>query len=124
MEPQLALQTAAILLGIGALGGLVMTVIRLKGAPRPPSSIAMAHGVLAAAGLTLLIYFWYTTGIAPLAKLATVVLILAALGGTYINLRYHSQMQPLPMSWIVAHAGIAVVGFVMLLFAVVQGRGS
>jgi hypothetical protein len=123
MEPQLALQTAAILLGIGALGGVVMAAIRLKVAPRPPSSLAMVHGVLAAAGLTLLVYSWCTVGIAPLAKLATSVLLVAALGGTYVNLRYHSQMQPLPVPLIVGHAAIAAVGFVILLFAIFQGRG-
>jgi hypothetical protein len=124
MEPPHAVQTAAILLGIGALAGLVMAGIRLKGAPRPPSSIAMLHGVLAAAGLTLLVYSWCTVGIAPMAKAATGILIIAALGGTYLNLRYHSQMQPLPVPLMIGHAAIAVVGFVILLFAIFPGSGT
>lgn len=122
MEPQLAMNTATILLGIGAVGGVVMALIRFTGAPRPPSTLAMAHGILAAAGLTLLIYMWATLGISSLAQAATVVLVLAALGGTYINLRYHSQIQPLPIPWVIVHAGIAVVGYALLLVSIVQAR--
>ena len=68
-----------------------MAAIRLKGVDRPPSSFAMAHGVLAAAALTLLIYSWFTVGIPQLAQIATGVLVLAAPGGTYLNLRFHSE---------------------------------
>ena|SRR5580765_1286662 len=120
METYTVMYTAAVLLGIGAVGGVVMALIRFSGAPRPPSALAMVHGLLAAAGLTLLVYTWAALGINSLAQAATLVLVIAALGGGYINLRYHSQMQPLPISWILAHAGIAVVGFGMLLVAISQ----
>jgi len=121
MEPQHAMQTAAILLAIGALGGLVMAAIRLKGADRPPSFFAMGHGLLAAAALTLLVYSWCTVGIPPLAQLATGVLVLAALGGAYVNLNYHAQMRALPIPLVIGHAATAAVGFVLLLLAVFQG---
>lgn len=121
MEPQHAMQTAAILLGIGALGGLVMAALRFKGAARPPSSFAMGHGLLAGAALTLLVYSWCTVGIPPLAQLATGILILAALGGAYLNLRFHAKMQPLPIPIIVGHAATAAVGLIVLLLAVFQG---
>src|SRR5690349_21866703 len=97
MEPHVALKTAALLLAVAAVGGATMALIRWRGADRPPSSFAMAHGVLAAAALTLLLYAWFTVGIPQLAKAATIVLLLAGLGGTYVNLRFHSQMRPLPM---------------------------
>lgn len=122
MESNLMMQTAAILFGIGAAGGLLMAGIRLKGSPRPPSSITMLHGVLAAAGLTLLIYAAFTLGIPGLAQLATVVLLAAAAVGTWINLRYHSQMLPLPIPTIVIHALVAVAGFGLLLAALYQLR--
>ena len=121
MEPMNAMQTAAALLGMGAVGGLLMAGIRLKGDPRPPSWIAMLHGVLAAAGLTLLIYAAYTVGIAPLAKVSILVLLAAALVGAWINLRFHSQTLPLPLKGIVAHALIAVAGLGLLLVAVIRG---
>ena len=125
MEPNLSMQAAAVLLGLGALGGLVMAGVRFSGAPRPPSWLAMFHGVLAAAGLTLLIYAAVTTGIPRLAQFALGLLVLAALGGTAINLLYHSKMLPLPKSWIVGHALVAVGGYSLLLvsvFRLVQGR--
>lgn len=122
MEPYLAMKTAAILFGIGALGGLVMAGIRLKGAPRPPALFAMAHGLLGAAGLTLLIYFAVTVGLPPLAQIATGVLALAAAGGVFINLRYHSQMLPLPIPLIIVHGLLAAGGFVLLLMALFQAR--
>jgi hypothetical protein len=123
MEPLLAMKTAAALLAIAALGGMTMAAIRLKGADRPPSSFAMAHGVAAAAALTLLVYSWFTVGIPPMAQAATGVLMLAALGGTYVNLRYHSQMLPLPIPLMVGHALVAVVGFGLLLLALMQPGG-
>jgi hypothetical protein len=123
MEPYLALRTAVVLLAIAALGGVTMALIRLRGADRPPSSFAMAHGLLAAAALTLLLYSWFTVGIPQLAQAATVVLGLAALGGTYVNLRFHSQMLPLPIPLMIGHALLAVAGFTLLLVAVIQTPG-
>lgn len=123
MEPYLAMKTALVLLGIGAVGGVVMAAIRLRGAPRPPSSFALAHGLLAAAGLTLLIYHALTLGLPQLADVATIVLVLAAVGGTFLNLRYHSQMQPLPVPLMFGHALAAVAGYVLLLMAYLQAPG-
>jgi hypothetical protein len=118
MEPNLSMQVATVLLGAGAAGGLLMGGIRLKGAERPPSWLAMGHGVLAAAALTLLIYAALTVGIPMLAKWALVLLILAAIGGAGINLLYHSKMLPLPIPLIIGHALVAVAGFVLLVVSV------
>ena len=118
MEPNLSLQVATILLGAGAVGGLVMAGIRLKGVERPPSWLAMAHGVLAAAALTLLTYAALTVGIPKLALYGLGLLILAAIGGAAINLLYHAKMLPLPIPLIIVHALIAVAGFVLLLVSV------
>ena len=120
MEPLLALQTAAVLFGIAAGGGLVMAVIRLRGAPRPPSSLAMLHGLLAAAGLTLLLYFAATRGIPSLAQAAAGVLLVAALGGAWLNLQFHSKLQALPIPVMLLHAVLAAIGFVLLLIAVLR----
>ena len=50
------LQTASILLLLTALGGLAMASVRFARKINPPSWLAMAHGFLAASGLTLLTY--------------------------------------------------------------------
>lgn len=118
MEPYFALKTATVLLGLAALGGVLMAIIRLRGAPRPPSWIAMAHGLLAGAALTLLLYFWARQGLPTLAKAGTGVLLVAAAGGTWLNLQFHSKLQPLPIPIMLLHAALAVVGFGLLLAAV------
>ena len=48
------LWTSTILLAIAAAGGLVMAGIRFAGNRQPPAALAMLHGFLAAAALTLL----------------------------------------------------------------------
>jgi hypothetical protein len=120
MEPILSITTATVLLAIAAAGGLVMAAIRFKGAPRPPSSIAMLHGLLAGAALTLLLYAWFTVGIPGLARAALLFLVVAAAIGIWLNLRFHSQMEPLPIKPIVAHALVAVVGFTLLVLVLLQ----
>jgi len=115
------MQAAVILLGITALGGLLMAIIRWRGAPRPPDWLAMLHGLLAAAGLTLLIHAALTVGVPSTALLALGVFVIAALGGVYLNLRYHAKQLPLPKGWIIGHAGLGVVGYGLLLLAVGTG---
>lgn len=111
------MKTAAVILALAAIGGLSMAVLRFRGADRPPSSLAMAHGLLAAAALTLLIYAAATAGLPSLAVIALVVLIVVALVGAAINLLYHSRVLPLPKPTIVIHGIVAVIGFVLLLLA-------
>jgi len=120
MEPSMSMQAATALLGVGALGGLVMAGIRFSGVPRPPSWLAMLHGVLAAGGLTLLIYTALTVGIPLMAQFALGLLVVAALGGTFINLQFHSKMLPLPIPLMIGHAVIAVAGFALLLLSVLK----
>lgn len=118
------LQTATILLGLTAIGGLIMAIIRFSGAERPPSWLAMAHGLLAASGLTLLLYAGLTAGIPQLAWYGVLLLVLAALGGAFLNLAYHAKLQPLPKNIIVIHALLAVAGFALLAWAAFGATGS
>jgi len=111
------METAAVLLAIAALGGLLMAIIRFKGADRPPSWIAMLHGLLAGAGLTLLIYAGVAAGIPGIAIAATALLVVVAAVGVWLNLMYHSKMLPLPKQTVVIHGAVAVVAFVLLLLA-------
>ena len=56
MNQMSMLQTASILLLLTAAGGILMAFQRLAHNANPPHWLAMAHGLLAASGLTLLIY--------------------------------------------------------------------
>jgi len=118
MDAQTMLRTAVVLLAITALGGLLMAGLRLNGHPRPPSSIAMLHGLLAAAGLTLILYAGFAAGIPGGGWGGLVLLLLAASGGLVLNLRYHSKGEALPVSLMLGHAALAVIGFVVLAISV------
>lgn len=120
MDPMTMMKTAAVLFAIAALGGLVMAGIRFSGADRPPSFIAMLHGVLAAAGLTLLIYAAVVVGLPPMALAATGILVVVALVGAGINLQYHARLLPLPKPAILIHGAAAVAGFSLLLIVLMK----
>jgi hypothetical protein len=123
MEPKLILMVSSSLLAIAALGGVVIAGMRFAGQPHPPAWLAMLHGTLAAAALTLLIYAYATVGLPSMAVGALVVLLAAAGGGAILNLKYHWKMQPLPKSLVVVHGVAAAVGFLMLLVATLTTRG-
>ena len=88
MEPLLVMQTATWLLVITALGGLAMAGIRFGRDRNPPSWLAMLHGFLAAAAVTLLLYAALTVGLPRMAVWALVLFLLAAAGGVVLNLGY------------------------------------
>jgi hypothetical protein len=117
MEPALILRTSTVLLAIAALGGLVMAGIRFAGKPHPPIALAMLHGFLAAAAVTLLLYGAATVGLPSLALAALVLFLIAAAGGVILNLEYHWKNAALPKWLVVIHAIIAVLGFLLLLAA-------
>ncbi len=117
MEPLLVMQTATWLLVITALGGLVMAGIRFAKDTNPPSWLAMLHGFLAGAAVTLLLYAALTVGLPRMAVWALVLLLLAAAGGVVLNLGYQLKSMPLPKPVVIVHAVIAIIGFVLLLIA-------
>jgi hypothetical protein len=117
MEPNLTLQTSVVLLAISAAGGIVMAAIRFSGKPHPPTWLAMLHGFLSAAAVTLLLYAAFTVGLPRLALTALVLFVLAAAGGIAMNLQYHWKGLALPKWLVLVHAAVAVVGFLCLLGA-------
>jgi hypothetical protein len=42
------------------------------------------------------------------------LLVLAGLGGLFLNLAYHDKKLPLPKGIVLVHAAIAVVGYALL----------
>ena len=112
------LRAACWLFILAAAGGLVMTGIRLGAGRNPPAWLAYAHGLLAASGLTLLIYAGLSSRFDPPVLVAMWLLIAAAAGGTVLNLVYHWKDLPLPKGLMFAHILLAVAGLGMLLFYV------
>jgi hypothetical protein len=116
MDPSLMLRTSTVLFAITALGGLAMAAIRFGG-KNPPSWVAMLHGLLAAAGLTLLAYAYFATTVPTYAAVALLLFVVAAAGGAILNLGYQLKGILLPIWLVVVHAAIAVLAFVLLLLA-------
>lgn len=119
MGIEVLLWVAIILFAIAAAGGLVMAGVRTFADRNPPAWLAMLHGLLAGAGLTLLLFGAFTAGIPTYAVWALVLLIIAALGGLFLNLGYQEKRKPLPKPVMYVHALIAVVGFILLIVAAV-----
>ena len=117
MDAATMMKTATVLLALTAAGGLLMAVIRFSGAERPPSWIAMAHGLLAGSGLTLLLYAGFTAGIPQLAWVGILVLAAAALGGIYLNLAFHAKLLPIPKNIVVVHGLLALAGFLLIAWS-------
>jgi glucose uptake protein GlcU len=115
------IRTAVALLGIGALGGLVMAIIRWTTNVNPPTGLAMLHGLLAAAGATLLLYAALTVGIPVLAQIGLGFLVIAAVGGVVLNLKYHWERVVLPRGFMLGHAALAVIGFVLVFLVAWKG---
>jgi hypothetical protein len=111
------LRCASALLAIAALGGLAMAAIRFGKGHNPPAAFAMAHGLLAAAGATLLAYAVFTAAVPATAWLALALLLGAAALGAWLNLAYQWKQLPIPGGLVVVHAGLAVAGFGSLLVA-------
>ena len=122
MEPASFLITSTVLLALAAAGGLVMAGVRFIGDRPPPASLAMLHGFLAAAAVTLLLYAAATVGLPGTALVALALLLAAAGGGAILNLNYHWKQLPLPKWLVIVHAIAAVTGFALLLAATWQTR--
>jgi hypothetical protein len=121
---QIILWTSIVLFAIAAAGGLVMAGMRISGDRNPPAWLAMLHGLLAAAGLTLLLFAAFTTGLPSYATWGLVLLVIAALGGLYLNLGYQEKRVLLPKPIVYGHAAIAVVGFLLVLAAALVESGE
>lgn len=118
MDVETLLMVVIVLFTLAALGGLSMAAVRFGANCNPPAWLAMGHGVLAAAGLTLLVFAAFTSTLPALAKIAAVLLVGAAIGGAFMNLAFHWQHKLLPKSMVAGHALLAVTGYVLLLMAI------
>lgn len=117
MDVQTLLVTVVVLFTVAALGGIAMAAIRLGGGNNPPAWLAMLHGMLGAAGLTLLAFAMFTASLPGTATIGGLLILLAALGGAYMNLAFHWHGRLLPKGLVFGHALLAVAGYVLLLLS-------
>jgi hypothetical protein len=109
------LKIAVLVFAIGALGGLVMAMRVLRG-QFAPWALSLLHAALGAAGLVLtalVVLGPKTEGVASIIPIALLILVVAALGGFYLA-SFHARKQLPAKGVVVTHAGLAVVGFLLL----------
>ena len=121
MDVASMLQVSVLLFLVAALGGVTMAGIRFAGKHNPPAWLAMFHGLLAAAGLTLLAYAAKAEGVPAMAQLALLLFLVAAGGGAVLSLRYKWNNLLLPAWLVIVLALAAVLGFVLLAAVVLLG---
>lgn len=103
---------AAVLLGLAALGGMGLAMLRMRGG-NPPIALAMLHGAVAAAGLVAL-----GVSVAAGARGAPVVALVlfgvaALLGLALFGHHVTSRLIPVPLVWL--HGLTAASGYATLL---------
>lgn len=107
------LKLAVLIFAIGALGGLVMAMRILRG-QMAPWALSLLHAALGATGLILTALVLFGPNGAPaIVPTALVFLVIAALGGFYLA-SVHARRQLPPRAVVFIHAGVAVVGFLLL----------
>ena len=107
---------ALIVFAIAAVGGLVLASSVLRG-KLAPWALSVLHALLGASGLVLLILA-VLQGTTPARVTAALgLLVVAALGGFYLA-SLHLRGTVAPKAVVFIHAGVAVVGFLTLLSAV------
>jgi hypothetical protein len=111
------MQTAIIILGIAAFGGLALAGMRLSGVDRPPTWMAVGHGAVAATGLGFLISSSMGSTIPQLVLVSLVLFGLAALGGATLFLGFHLKQKPLPIPLMLGHGLTAIAAYIVLLMS-------
>jgi predicted membrane channel-forming protein YqfA (hemolysin III family) len=105
-----------LIFAIAAVVGLTMAVAVFQGR-FPPIASAVIHGILAASGLVLLIVAVCMHRVGGSARWALGFFLVAALGGFTLAFAYHARKKNLPTNFVVGHATLAVIGFLLLLAA-------
>jgi FtsH-binding integral membrane protein len=108
------LKLAVLIFAIGAVGGLILASSVLR--DRLPSwALSLLHAALGATGLVLtaIVVLGGSTDVAKIVPIALLILVVAALGGFFLA-SFHARKVTPPKAVVVIHAGVAVVGFVLL----------
>lgn len=108
---------ALLAFAVAAVGGLVLAsrVLRAKLVPWP---LSLVHAGLGALGLVLLLAVVLQGAASQGMVTALVLLVVAALGGFFLA-SFHLRGRLPPAAVVLIHAGVAVAGFVTLLWAVI-----
>ena len=109
------LNIAILVFAIGALGGLYMA-IKVLGGRLAPWGLSLLHMALGATGLVLtaLVVLGGSGAGKAIIPIALLILVVAALAGFYLA-SIHARKVVAPKGAVLAHATVAVVGFLLLV---------
>jgi predicted membrane channel-forming protein YqfA (hemolysin III family) len=103
-----------LIFAVAAIVGITMAQAVFQGR-LPPLASALTHGALAVTGLVLLIVAVCVHRVGGAARWALGFFLVAALGGLILAFAYHARKKNLPANFVVGHATLAVIGFLLLL---------
>jgi len=108
------LKLAVLIFAIGAVGGLVMATRVLRN-QLAPWALSLLHAALGATGLVLtaIVVLGKSEAVSSVVPIALLILIVAALGGFFLA-SFHARRQLPSRGVVFTHAGLAVVGFLLL----------
>lgn len=111
------LKIAVLIFAIGALGGLILASSVLRGR-LAPWALSIVHMLLGATGLVLtaLVVLGGSDAGKGMVPIALLILVVAALGGFYLA-SIHVKKEVASKGIVFTHAGIAVIGFLLLVAA-------
>jgi hypothetical protein len=101
------------LFAFAAIFGLTIAVSIYQKKPATNKVVVAAHGLFAATGLVLLIYYMMNNQ-DNYPKISLILFVVAALGGFVLFIN-DMRKKPGPFSIVVVHALVAVTAFVLLL---------
>ena len=107
---------ALIVFAIAAVGGLVLASSVLRG-KLAPWAISILHALLGATGVVILLLQVVQGSAGGRVVGALGILVAAALGGFYLA-SLHARKTVAPKAVVLMHAGLAVVGVLVLISAV------
>ncbi|NUQ17342.1 MAG: hypothetical protein HOP95_02635 [Sphingomonas sp.] len=111
------LKIAVLIFAIGALGGLILASSVRRGR-LAPWALSIVHMLLGATGLVLtaLVVLGGSDAGKGMVPIALLILVVAALGGFYLA-SIHVKKEVASKGIVFTHAGIAVIGFLLLVAA-------
>jgi len=108
------LKLAVLIFAIGAVGGLVMATRVLRN-QLAPWALSLLHAALGATGLVLtaIAVLGKSEAVSSVVPIALLILVVAALGGFFLA-SFHARRQLPSRGVVFTHAGVAVIGFLLL----------
>lgn len=120
VTPALMLGLASILFLWAIILGIMLAFARFGKEANPPPVLVWWHGSFAIVGFLILLYGSFFVGYPMMANIGVALISLAALFGIWMYVNYHRKdiLIPPPIVW--GHGLVAVIGFLMILAAMLN----